>query len=114
MEDDEDGIGMGHNEGPPMDDEGWAEQQAKRQALLQLDEKTIMERARKATLVNLLQMVEDGLATAQDMSVLRALLKDNGMVMGDPFEGSKKNDSGTTQEPQKQPLPDFPEPDYDP
>lgn len=113
----EDSPGMGHNGGPQMDEAAWEEQKVKRQELLLLDEKSLAQRARKVTLVNLLMMVEDGTATAQDMNVLRALLKDNGMIMGDPLEGGN-NDSGTPSADQavqaKRPLPQFDEPEYDP
>lgn len=111
----EDLPGMGHNGGPELDEEAWEEQQAKRRELLQLDEKAIAARARKQLLVNLLQMVEDGTATAQDMNVLRALLKDNGMIMGDPLEGDNNGGASGSQQaaPQKQPLPVFDAPEYD-
>lgn len=107
----EDLPGMGHNEGPEMDSEAWEEQKRQRQELLKSSEQDLAARARKVLLVNLLQMVEDGTATAQDMNVLRALLKDNGMIMGDPLEDTP---DGKPKAPQKLALPSFDDPDYDP
>lgn len=113
----EDLPGMGHNGGPELDEAAWEEQKAKRKELLQVDEKALAQRARKASLVNLLMMVEDGTATAQDYNVLRQLLKDNGMVMGDPMEGGNNDNSAPGEGqtvPAKRPLPQFDEPEYDP
>lgn len=48
----------------------------------------IMKEARKRLFVFLTNAVCKGMATPQEMAVLRALLKDNGMVMGDVSDGA--------------------------
>lgn len=65
---------------------------------------------RKMLLKRLLDAVNKGYATPQEMAILAKLLKDNGMVMGDPFEGGSK--PGSNGGPQRAPLPSFPKPEY--
>lgn len=64
---------------------------------------------RKMLLKRLLDAVNKGYATPQEMAILAKLLKDNGMVMGDPFEGGSKPGANA---PQRAPLPSFPKPEY--
>jgi len=67
--------------------------------------------SRKLLLTKLLESVHGGYASPQEMAILAKLLKDNGMVMGDPFEGGSKGGNGA---PQRQPLPTFTRPEYEP
>lgn len=48
----------------------------------------LLKEARKSLLVYLLKALKQGMAIPQELAVLRALLKDNGMVMGDITEGA--------------------------
>lgn len=48
----------------------------------------LLKDARKHLLIFLLNAVKTGMATPQEMAVLRALLKDNGMVMGFVEDGA--------------------------
>lgn len=108
----EDSPGIGHNEGPTMDADAEAAFLARRKELMEGDESAIMKRARKTMLVNLLQMVEDGTATSADMANLRALLKDNGMILGDPMQGDEPDGNPAAARTPRQ-LPTFDRPEYD-
>lgn len=95
-------VGPGDNEGPVMDE------------LDDLNLTEIMKIARKAAMINLTRLVRAGQATPADMSVLAKLLKDNGMVMGDPFEKTRGETPGAQDEEEEAlPLPTFGKPEYD-
>lgn len=106
--------GMGDNSGE--DPDGIEKLLALEAELAGMDEKSIMMRARRALLVNLLKLVELGQATPADQSVLAKLLKDNGMVMENPFVApGKRADGEESQEVADEPLdlPTFETPQYD-
>lgn len=105
------GPGMGHNDGPEFNEAAHEAALADRLSLLSMDEKDILLMARKALMVNLLIMVQDGSAMPADMANLRALLKDNGMILGDPTKGP--SDDGTAEEEDRPlDLPTFADPEY--
>ena len=84
----------------------------RKEQLLKMDEKSIMLRARKAMLVFLLDAVENGTAMPADMTNLRALLKDNGMILGDPLSDS--NGAVIDAKPANLPqLPSYGTPEYE-
>lgn len=114
MEDDEDDLGAlfdqtgnarddearptaGHNRGQEADD-----------ALDELDLEDIMKEARRDLLKDLLRAVRGGYASPAEKNTLRQMLKDNGMVMGDPMEGATGGENK-----RKADLPAFDKPDYD-
>lgn len=79
-----------------------------------LDEMSLTDmllEARRAMVKQLLHLVTTGQATPQDHANLRALLKDNGIIMGDPEEGAKNGNPKKAEEPRA--LPSFPKPEYD-
>lgn len=111
-EDDEDDLGAlydesgnvrdqkplpGHNRGEDEDD-----------ALDDLDLDDLMKEARRDLFRDLLKAVRGGYATPAEKNVLRQMLKDNGMVMGDPDEGARPGE-----ERRKADLPSFDRPDYE-
>lgn len=103
---------LGHNGGPPMDDE---EDNRDEDALKEMDLTSIMQRARKAAIIKLTLLVERDQATPADMAVLARLLKDNGMVMGDPFREPRTATPGEpAEEDEPLELPTFNRPEYDP
>jgi len=71
----------------------------------------MLRRSRELLIKKLYLAVLHGFATPQEMNTLRQLLKDNGMVMGDPFatEGATGNGESRT----KAELPQFQDPEYD-
>lgn len=75
---------------------------------LDLDDKLKLARAR--LLDDLIRAVTEGYATPQEKNTLRQMLKDNGMVLGDPFEGGS---SAADQAVEKRELPTFTKPDYE-
>lgn len=76
-------------------------------ALGDLDLEDLMKEARKDLFKDLLKAVRGGYATPAEKNVLRQMLKDNGMVMGDPEEGAS---DGKKKEPLD--LPRFDKPDH--
>ncbi|RWI06820.1 MAG: hypothetical protein EOQ89_03565 [Mesorhizobium sp.] len=78
------------------------------EALDDLDLDDLMREGRKLLLSDLIKLVKSGQATPAEKNTLRQMLKDNGMVMGDPNEGAQVG--GPQKE--KAPLPSFGEPDY--
>lgn len=78
------------------------------EALDDLDLDDLMKEGRKLLLTDLIKLVKSGQATPAEKNTLRQMLKDNGMVMGDPNEGAQVG--GPQKE--KAPLPSFGEPDY--
>lgn len=102
----------GHNSGE--DPDAVEKLLALEEELAGMDEKAIMAKARRALLVNLTKLVELGQATPADMSVLKGLLKDNGMVMGDPFEKpGRRSETPEDDQPEPLELPTFETPEYD-
>lgn len=77
-----------------------------------LDLNDLMLEARKDLLVDLLRAVRGGYASPQEKSTLRQMLKDNGVIMGNPFDDDL--DEGTNGKSRKAPLPTFGKPDYTP
>lgn len=79
-----------------------------------LDEMSLTDmllEARREMVKHLLTLVRSGQATPQDHANLRALLKDNGIIMGDLEEGAKNGNPKKADKPRD--LPSFPKPDYD-
>jgi len=97
---DEESPRMGHNSG--LDEED---------ALEGMNFEDMLKESRKALLKRLYGLMVSGMATPADLNNLRQLLKDNGMVMGDPTEGAGDGGQKKSQEPR--PLPSFPKPEYD-
>lgn len=89
---------IGHNSGSE-DEEN---------ALAALDLNDLMKESRRTLFVKLLAAVKGGYATPAQENTLRQLLKDNGMVMGDPEEGKASNE-----ERRKADLPSFSRPEYE-
>jgi hypothetical protein len=68
---------------------------------------------RQILLERLIKAVHQGHATPQEMNTLRQMLKDNGMVMGDPTEGPEESDqNGERPGKAKADLPSFEPPEY--
>ncbi|MCC5780528.1 hypothetical protein H7H48_15815 [Nitratireductor sp. B36] len=72
---------------------------------LNLDD--LMKEARKDLFADLLRGLRSGMLTPAEKNVLRQLLKDNGMVMGDPNEGASEEPKRP-----KADLPSFSDPEY--
>jgi hypothetical protein len=98
VRDDEARPTVGHNHGEDPQD-----------ALDDLDLEDIMKEARRDLLKDLLRAVRGGYASPAEKNTLRQMLKDNGMVMGDPDEGATPGENKKKAE-----LPSFPRPEYDP
>lgn len=100
------------NEAPPTgrvgDNSGYDDED---DALDEMDLTDMLKEARKEMVKQLYRLVKNGLATPQDMANLRALLKDNGIIMGDPEEGAKNGNPKKADKPRD--LPSFPRPEYD-
>jgi len=73
---------------------------------LELDD--LMKEGRRMLLTDLIKAVKQGYATPQEKNTLRQMLKDNGMIMGDPDE---RPEPGRGAKP-KADLPTFANPDY--
>lgn len=86
---------MGHNSQEEPDE-----------ALDNLDMEDLLKEGRKMLLKDLVKAVKQGYASPQEKNTLRQMLKDNGMIMGDPL-----NDPTTPS--RRRDLPEFPRPDYD-
>lgn len=97
----------GHNGGPPLDEEEGPV--VPNLAGLTLEQQLAV--GRQVLIENLIRMVALGQASAQEMGVLAKLLKDNGMVMGDPFEAEQGGGSGGHKN-VKADLPTFSRPEY--
>lgn len=67
----------------------------------------LMQIGRKVLFQDLVRAVTQGHATPQEKNTLRQMLKDNGMIFGDPDEGNEE-----PQQRPKQPLPEFTKPEY--
>lgn len=97
VRDDETRPSVGHNRGMEPED-----------ALDEMDLEDVMKEARKDLLKDLLRAVRGGYASPAEKNTLRQMLKDNGMVMGDPTEGATPGENK-----QKAELPSFARPEYD-
>jgi hypothetical protein len=86
----------GHNSGMDADE-----------AIDGLDLEDLMKEARKDLFKDLLKNLRLGMCTPAEKNVLRQMLKDNGMVMGDPTEGA-----GDEPRRPKADLPTFGDPEY--
>lgn len=84
---------FGDNSGDSMDD---------------LEVNDLLTMGRRLLLTDLLKAIKGGYASPQEKAILAKMLKDNGMVMGDPL--GEEGHNGT---PRKQPLPTFDKPDYE-
>ena len=72
---------------------------------LELDD--LMKEARKDLFKDLLKGLRQGILTPSEKNVLRQMLKDNGMVLGDPNDGAEEGPKRP-----KADLPTFGDPDY--
>jgi hypothetical protein len=91
-------------------------QEARRRRIAEamaMSEQDIMLAGRKAMLIDLLMRIEDGTAMPADMANMRALLKDNGMIMGDPMRGPKEIEQNPKTAKEPLALPSFERPEYD-
>lgn len=95
---------IGHNGGPALDTET-AERIAKIPSLSTQD---ILRLAHKKLLGNLLEKLEDGSITHQEMAILRNVMKDNGMILGVP-----PIDPAGPAAPLPAALPSFEKPDWE-
>jgi len=113
MEDDEEDLGALYDQtGNVRDDEdrpraGHNRQMDEDDSLDDMDLEDIMKEARRDLLKDLLKAVRGGYASPAEKNTLRQMLKDNGMVVGDPDEGA------TGGEKRKADLPSFDRPEYD-
>lgn len=120
-EDDEDLFELYHQSGNVRDQSPEPEAQRGSQGhnsgdsdLEDLDLQDLMQRGRKVLIQKLVAAVEGGYASPQEMATLRAILKDNGIIMGDPFGDPDGSNEGNNGKPRKAPLPEFDKPDYAP
>lgn len=96
-----------------MDEDALAARRKRMEEALGQSEMDLLLAARKAMIVDLLIRVEDGIAMPADMANLRALLKDNGVVMGDPLRGPREIDQNPRAVREPISLPSFERPEYD-
>ncbi|UIY29191.1 hypothetical protein LZK73_21905 [Neorhizobium galegae] len=91
-DDDESDLGALYDQtGNVRDDQprpGHNRQMDEDDTLDELDLEDIMKEARRDLLKDLLRAVRGGYASPAEKNTLRQMLKDNGMVMGDPDEGA--------------------------
>lgn len=99
--------------GPEYDEEALRKREEFLQRLHNMSEADIARDARRAMLEDLYEKVVSGTAMPQDHANLRQLLKDNGMIMGDPTQGAG-GDSNPKAAKEPLPLPSFERPEYDP
>jgi hypothetical protein len=110
-DDDEDLAALFHESGNVRDQEpgiGSNSGLEPDEALEELDLEDLLKEGRKLLLQDLIKAVKQGMATPAEKNALRQMLKDNGMVMGDPSEGA-----GNGEPRKKADLPSFPRPEYD-
>lgn len=111
-EDDEEDLGALYDESGNVRDmaprAGHNRNEDEDEALDDLDLDDLMKEARRDLFKDLLKAVRGGYATPAEKNVLRQMLKDNGMVMGDPDEGARPGE-----EKRKADLPSFGKPDYE-
>ncbi|KAB2661446.1 hypothetical protein F9K91_24930 [Brucella tritici] len=97
VRDDEAPPRAGHNRGVDEDD-----------ALEELSLEDIMKEGRKLLFIDLYRAVKGGYATPAEKNTFRQMLKDNGMVLGDPEEGARGGENRPKAE-----LPAFSKPEYE-
>jgi hypothetical protein len=95
---------IGHNGGPPLDEET----AARIAAVSKLSVQDILRLAHKKLMENLLVKLELGTITHQEMATLRNVMKDNGMILGVP----PVDPAGNTAPPPAS-LPVFDKPDWE-
>lgn len=114
MEDDEDDLGLLFDQtGNARDDEprpavGHNRGMEPEDALDEMDLEDVMKEGRKLLMTDLIRAVKGGYASPAEKNTLRQMLKDNGMVMGDPTEGATPGEGK-----KKADLPSFDRPEYD-
>lgn len=96
-------------DGPRIGDNSGYEDPA--EAVEDMNFEDMAKEARKALMKHLFGLMKTGQATPADLNNLRQLLKDNGVVMGDPTEGARSDNPAQAREPRE--LPSFSTPDYD-
>jgi hypothetical protein len=72
----------------------------------------LLEVARHILLDKLIMLVATDMATPADRNTLRQLLKDNGMILGDPLSDPSKETARTASQPAKSALPEFTTPEW--
>lgn len=78
-----------------------------------LSDEDKLKLARQILLEDLIKSVAAGHASPQEKNTLRQMLKDNGMIMGDPFEAAEGVSTGGSQKAKpKADLPTFDAPEY--
>lgn len=100
--------------GNARDDEGAEEDWEERPVpeLAGLSEMDKLKLARQILLEDLIRAVAAGHATPQEKNTLRQMLKDNGMILGDPFEAQEEGSHGERKAKPKANLPVFAPPEY--
>lgn len=93
------GVGPGDNSG----DEDLSE--------LELDD--LMKQGRRILFEDLYKAVKGGYASPQEKNTFRQLLKDNGMIAGDPFDDEPAEGGQRNSRPSRAPLPSYGPPEYD-
>lgn len=99
---------MGHNGGPPLDDEDGelrAETAGEFDALMGMTVQDILREGQKALFARLVSRCRTGIANHQEMAILRNLLKDNGLTLGIPPEKPEEKEEPAD-------LPEFGEPEF--
>lgn len=76
-------------------------------AIDEMDFEDLLRESRMELLRDLAKAVKQGIATPAEKNTLRQMLKDNGMIMGDPNAGAN-----TPEEKRKADLPRFEPPGY--
>ena len=76
-----------------------------------LDVMDLLREGRKFLIMDLIRNIRDGMATPAEKAVLAKMLKDNGVILGDPEEGAKGSNPKSAKEPI--PLPTYDRPEYD-
>ncbi len=89
---------LGHNGGPPLEDEGIDPE------VQGMDLQALLREGQKALLVSLVSKLRKGVATHQEQAILRNMLRDNGMMLPPT--------STAPDTPEPADLPDFEDPDY--
>lgn len=81
---------MGHNGGPPLDDDEEDQKAALERSIFEqlkdLSVEEILRQGQKDLFLHLVTKVRAGTANHQEASILRNILKDNGLTLGIPPE----------------------------
>lgn len=91
---------MGDNSGEEPDD-----------GLDDLEIMDLLREGRKDLIKDLIRLVRSGQATPAEKAVLAKMLKDNGIILGDPDDGASDSNPKAAQRPRE--LPTFEKPEYD-